>query len=162
MCVVQVLLGCCAAGPEGCWLTARCRHSGARGPRAPPWPQWGVMVPQGVDGEGGSGGGHGQWCVAMDTLEQQALRPAPCIDHIYLPRNRLVLQQFAPIRLVTASGGRGDGSAVGTSGGWRCSPRSVPIRIPIRVPISSPVPAFPSPSSPCAMALPSRCRGPEG
>lgn len=42
----------------------------------------------------------------MAMLEQQALSLAPRDDHIYLPRNRLVLQQFASIRLVTMSGGR--------------------------------------------------------
>lgn len=54
-----------------------------------------------------------QWGVAVATLEQQAQGWTPRDGHIYLPRNCFVLQQFASIRLVTASGGHSDGSGHG-------------------------------------------------
>lgn len=112
--------GCPGEGSKGFpWWGApgaACHPSraGSRGPRAlgtvgPAWPQRGITVSRGTT--------RGRWWgVAMATLEQQAQGPAPHDDHIYLPRNRFVLQQFASIRLVTASGGRSDGSGWGASG----------------------------------------------
>lgn len=74
---------------------------------------WGQPGPSGMSRY--HGGGRQQWGVATATLEQQAQDPAPLHDHIYLPRNHFVLQQFSSIRLVTASG-RSDGSGRGGSG----------------------------------------------